>query len=777
MRIARPIHLLEPLEERQLMALTWGEWPKLVGMDQVFAQYPWLDGGGYSVAVVDKGIDFLHPRLGGDPATGTVSPRVVNIWDWEDNDNYPFPDTSEKVDVSTAHATGVAGILAMLPWTNPVDGKHYQGILQNPDSLLYNLRTSSTNSQNTIRDALQWVVDNHAKYHITAVNLTDFIGTNALTPVYDAQVKALWDAGIFVATPVANDWLGDSKKGIPPKEPIGLPASSPYVFGTGGVLKNGTINPKTQRGPGLDLLGPSSGVSLPYYTPSKDEHIWTNGGEGNSWGTPHTLGTAVLIQQIDPTITPAQIMQILQDSGTPVVDPDGTGTYKSLNMLAAIQLAYQRRDDAADQGAGNDDLAHASRISLNGNRGSASNLKLLIHDHDDYTFTVSEAGHYRISTLDGVSLLDADGNVIGTTAAGGLSQDLAAGTYYLDVYNARRSLAGTYSISIVGPGAVGDPAAPGNAGTFNAIKYDQNDVLHFVWYEGSSKTLKYATRNPSKAWSSVTTIDGAADAGNFVSMDLDSVGRPGVAYYDASNADLKYAHFNGTSWDVETVDSTNTVGYYPSLKYDSSDHPVIAYYYKTGHDLRFASKSAGGWTITTVDSAGDVGRYPSLAANPASGVWSIAYEATGVGAFKYAQKKKGGWGIATVDDNGAGGGFVSLAYDESNLPSFSYYDAMNADLKFARSNGSVWSTATIAAKNSQGLYTNLFYDGGKPVIYFFNKTNNSLNAARSSGAHGWAFENLATGGGREDRVALNGDGFETFSWFDAGSGDLKVGDL
>ena len=34
----------------------------------------------------------------------------------------------------------------------------------------------------------------------------------------------------------------------------------------------------------------------------------------------------------------------------------------------------------------------------------------------------------------------------------------------------------------------------------------------------------------------------------------------------------------------------------------------------------------------------DVGRYPSLGINPATGAWAIAYEATGVGAFKYAQR-------------------------------------------------------------------------------------------------------------------------------------------
>jgi hypothetical protein len=128
-----------------------------------------------------------------------------------------------------------------------------------------------------------------------------------------------------------------------------------------------------------------------------------------------------------------------------------------------------------------------------------------------------------------------------------------------------------------------------------------------------------------------------------------------------------------------------------------------------------------------------------------------------------------------IDQNGAGGGFVSLAFDSNNLPAFSYYDAKNADLRLARSNGSVWSTQTIAAKNSQGLYTNLFFDSGSPVIYYFNKTANTLADARWDGS-AWTYELLASGGGRENRVAEMSDGTETYSYFDAATGSLKFGE-
>jgi hypothetical protein len=190
----------------------------------------------------------------------------------------------------------------------------------------------------------------------------------------------------------------------------------------------------------------------------------------------------------------------------------------------------------------------------------------------------------------------------------------------------------------------------------------------------------------------------------------------------------------------------------------------------------FASTDGTGGALYTIDSKGDVGRYPSLALNPASGRWAVAYETTSGGAFKFAQKTRSSWATTVVDENGAGGGFTSLAFDANDLPAFSYYDAKNADLRLARSDGRVWCTQTIAARNSQGLYSNLFFDSGSPVVYYFNKTGKTLNAARASG-NSWTYELLASNGGRENRVDMMSDGTETYSYFDEATGGLKFGDV
>jgi hypothetical protein len=448
----------ETLEPRQLMTITapWGYWPTAIGQAKVVQNYPWLDGGGNNVVVIDKGIDYWHPALGGNRATNTKSPRIVNVYDYRDNDTNPFPSESEKIDPSAAHATAAAGIIAGIPYVPSNEGKRYQGLLQN--SKIFNIRENRFDSQGSIKKALGWVAANAAKNHITSVYVIDFVGTPSTTPIYAPEAQSLWNQNVFLGTAVANDWINP----LYPHQKIGLPATSPYIFAVGGFAKGGAMTTVTQRGAGMDLLGPASYISVPYYTPSTNSEVWVNGwGAGNCWGAAYVVGTSVLLQQIDPTIKPADVMRIMQDSGAWTPDPDasltGIAGYKRLDIYAAVNLTYSRRDDAYDQGAGgNDDIAHAKGFPLNSTgSGTASNLKLLIHDHDYYTFTVPSAGSYTFKTgYTGPSaspqaqLLGADGALLKTFGTTGSTVTLGAGRYYLHVYDPSRSLIGTYSLSV-----------------------------------------------------------------------------------------------------------------------------------------------------------------------------------------------------------------------------------------------------------------------------------------------------------------------------------------
>lgn len=319
----------------------------------------------------------------------------------------------------------------------------------------------------------------------------------------------------------------------------------------------------------------------------------------------------------------------------------------------------------------------------------------------------------------------------------------------------------------------GQSPAIGNNGRDNAVKFDRDGVLYFAWLDDSDHRLKLATQSNNGAWSSIQTLDNGSTLGFFyLSMAVNSTGKPAVAYYDSQNADLKLAEWTGRSWSVSRVDSRNSTGYYPSLAFDAFDDTIITYYYKTGGDLRLAYNDGGPWSISTIDSAGDVGRFSSFAFSN-NGTWSVAYENDSTGEFKFAKKGKS-WSITSVDDTQTGGGFVSLRYDNLDRPAFSYYDGFNGDLKFAHFNGNGWSTDTVASQFSQGLYTNLLFAGnGDAEILFYHKSMDGV--FRATGNIGnWSVNPLVSDAGRLLTAARHGN-YTAYAYFIAASGDLSVG--
>src|SRR3954465_1567123 len=107
---------VEALEERRLMAgEPWGMQSKLVGQDVWEGSYSKLTGAGTSIVIIDTGVDYNHPDLGGGFGPGH---KVVAGWDFVGNDAAPM-DTD-------GHGTGVAGMAAGLPYV--YNGQKYQGI-------------------------------------------------------------------------------------------------------------------------------------------------------------------------------------------------------------------------------------------------------------------------------------------------------------------------------------------------------------------------------------------------------------------------------------------------------------------------------------------------------------------------------------------------------------------------------------------------------------------------------------------------------------------------
>ncbi len=250
----------------------------------------------------------------------------------------------------------------------------------------------------------------------------------------------------------------------------------------------------------------------------------------------------------------------------------------------------------------------------------------------------------------------------------------------------------------------------------------------------------------------ITVVDSTGQVGYHTSLALDSSDNPHISYNDVTNADLKYAWYDGT-WHTETVDSTGRVGYYTSLALDSSDNPHISYYDDSNDDLKYAWYD-GIWRTETVDSMGDVGWNTSLALDSSDNP-HISYNDVTNADLKYAWYD-GTWHTETVDSTGRVGYYTSLALDSSDNPRISYYDDTNDDLKYAWYDGT-WHTETVDSTGQVGYGTSLALDSSdNPHISYSDYTNGGLKYAWYDGT--WHTVTVDAGSvGYDTSLALDSD--------------------
>jgi hypothetical protein len=242
------------------------------------------------------------------------------------------------------------------------------------------------------------------------------------------------------------------------------------------------------------------------------------------------------------------------------------------------------------------------------------------------------------------------------------------------------------------------------------------DQLYYAWYDGSQWHTEVIDPTPGAGRSASLALDGeghphvsyvaqgdlvyasydydlsawqmqVADSGGDLSPDfttslvLDAAGHPHISYFNpvpgAANGLVRYAYFNGSSWQRSQVGSSQAG--FSSIALDSSGLPHIAYsyYYETGagfdtYALDYATLTGSQWSITTVDSGYQLGGYPSLALNASNHAF-LSYLDTQSQQLKFAIKGGGSWQVETVEDLSAiAGGSTSLALSSGNLYCISY---------------------------------------------------------------------------------------------------------
>jgi len=285
---------------------------------QVGAPVAWqkgLDGQGTTVAVLDTGVDADHPDL---------AERITASKD--------FTGSTNGIKDLVGHGTHVASTVA---GTGAASGGKERGVARGANLIIGKvLGDTGAGYDSDIIAGMQWAIDNHAD--VVSMSL----GSNAPATTCDDPIAQAVNAlsasskSLFVIA-AGNMGSGQNTVSSPGCATSALTVgavdrtdATAYFSSRGPVGVSHLTKPEIAA-PGVSILAAAAGGRGPYAYRTMS---------GTSMATPHVAGAAAIAKQANPSLTGAQLKNLLTSSAEPTIaggaQEVGTGRLDIARMLS-----------------------------------------------------------------------------------------------------------------------------------------------------------------------------------------------------------------------------------------------------------------------------------------------------------------------------------------------------------------------------------------------------------------------------------------------------------
>ncbi|MBO4929512.1 MAG: S8 family serine peptidase [Clostridia bacterium] len=268
-----------------------------------------LTGKGVKIGIIDSGTYAAHEDLQGVDMQGG-------------NFNNSGPDESEDFTKDViGHGTFVTGIIA----AQQKNGKGIVGIAPNAEIYAYRAFSEKEGSVLTMLHALEQAIADGCQI----VNLS--MGTSTDSSKLLAGIQKAQAAGVLVVAAVGNGIVN----GMPDLTATFYPAGYEGVIGVGSVNQQLERSSFSQTNESVFVMAPGQALtSLSHTNPSGYVS-----GSGTSYATPIVTALAALALEYDPTLTPAEIAEMLRLTAVDLGEPgyDTSYGYGLVNAAALIE--------------------------------------------------------------------------------------------------------------------------------------------------------------------------------------------------------------------------------------------------------------------------------------------------------------------------------------------------------------------------------------------------------------------------------------------------------
>jgi serine protease AprX len=318
----------------------------LIGAPRAWSELG-VTGQGVTVAVIDSGIDAMHPDL-------RFGSKVIQNVKLTPNLFGAGPLVLEglaNTDWTSGHGTHVASTAA---GTGAALAGKYRGVA--PGAPLVGVGAGEALFILTALEAFDWVLQNRLKYGIRVIsNSWGTSGAFDESDPINVASRLAHDGGLVVVFAAGNDGLGTNT--------LNPYCVAPWVICVAAGHKDGSrLADFSSRGiPGDPLYQPSltaPGVDIAAARATTGftinaflavdllelgaDAVYYAAASGTSMATPHVSGTVALMLEANPALTPDQVKSALQASATPMPGYErhevGAGYLNAYEAVRTVRL-------------------------------------------------------------------------------------------------------------------------------------------------------------------------------------------------------------------------------------------------------------------------------------------------------------------------------------------------------------------------------------------------------------------------------------------------------